>query len=121
MSTLRRGRAEPADYPPEQPAAALRWIRHSESIEMHADAAPLVAIGILMTHRLITRDQAFDLHGTASQHSRRKLRHIAEEIITTGDLAVTQEAIWTARGSLGTSSLLSRRPRDALCPYHLTG
>jgi hypothetical protein len=25
---------------------------------MHADAAPLVAIGNLMTHRLITRDQA---------------------------------------------------------------
>jgi hypothetical protein len=69
VSTLRRRRAEPADYPPEQPAAALRWIRHSESIEMRADATPLVAIGILMTHRLITRDQAFHLHGTASQHS----------------------------------------------------
>ncbi|MDT4959441.1 MAG: hypothetical protein QOD31_3240 [Pseudonocardiales bacterium] len=88
---------------------------------MHADAAPLVAIGILMTHWLITRDQAFDLHGTASQHSRRKLRDMAEDIITTGDLALNQEASWTARGSRGTSSLVSRRPRDSLYAYHLTG
>ncbi len=45
-----------------------------------------VAIGILMTRGLITREQAFDQLRTASQHLHRKLRDIAEDVIDTGEL-----------------------------------
>lgn len=45
-----------------------------------------VAIGILMTRKLATRQQAFDLLRIASQHSHIKLRDLAEYVIDTGTL-----------------------------------
>jgi transcriptional regulator with GAF, ATPase, and Fis domain len=44
------------------------------------------AIGILMSRHLVTREQAFDLLRTASQHGHRKLRDLAEQVIYAGDL-----------------------------------
>jgi GAF domain-containing protein len=45
-----------------------------------------VAIGILMTRKLTTRQQAFDLLRIASQHSHIKLHDLAEYVIDTGTL-----------------------------------
>lgn len=45
-----------------------------------------VAIGILMTRYLVTREAAFDLLRSASQHAHRKLRDIAAEVTETGAL-----------------------------------
>jgi ANTAR domain len=47
------------------------------------------AIGILMNAHLVTQDQAFSMLRTASQHSHRKLREIANEVIFTGSLGTT--------------------------------
>jgi AmiR/NasT family two-component response regulator len=44
------------------------------------------AIGILMASRKVTDDQAFDLLRAASQHTHRKLRDVAEDVIRTGEL-----------------------------------
>lgn len=44
------------------------------------------AIGVLMTSRRITDQQAFDQLRTASQHCHRKLRDIAAEVVLTGEL-----------------------------------
>jgi AmiR/NasT family two-component response regulator len=44
------------------------------------------AIGILMARHVITDDQAFDLLRICSQHSHRKLRDIAEDVVLTGVL-----------------------------------
>ena len=44
------------------------------------------AIGILMSQHRVTRDQAFDLLAAASQHSHRKLRDLADDVIQTGVL-----------------------------------
>lgn len=44
------------------------------------------AIGILMQSHKITDAQAFDLLRSASQHSHRKLREIAEDVVLTGAL-----------------------------------
>jgi GAF domain-containing protein len=44
------------------------------------------ATGILMTRKLTTRQQAFDLLRIASQHSHIKLRELAEYVIDTGAL-----------------------------------
>lgn len=46
------------------------------------------AIGILMSRHLLTREQAFERLQTASQHTNRKLRELAEDVIHTGDLSV---------------------------------
>ena len=45
-----------------------------------------IAVGILMTRRLLTSDQAFDLLRIASQHTHRKLRDIAADVAQTGTL-----------------------------------
>ena len=42
------------------------------------------AMGILMTRRQVTEDQAFDLLRVASQHTHRKLREIAHDVVITG-------------------------------------
>jgi hypothetical protein len=47
-----------------------------------------VAIGILMTRLLVTRDQAFDLLRVSSQHTNRKLRDVAQDVIDSGSLEV---------------------------------
>ena len=44
------------------------------------------AIGILMARLKITEDEAFDALRSASQHLHRKLRDVADEVVTTGDL-----------------------------------
>jgi hypothetical protein len=45
------------------------------------------AIGILMNAHLITQDEAFGMLRVASQHSHRKLREVANDVIFTGALA----------------------------------
>lgn len=44
------------------------------------------AIGILMVSMRLTEPQAFDALRMASQHSHRKLREVAEEVLLTGEL-----------------------------------
>ncbi|HEU5271136.1 MAG TPA: ANTAR domain-containing protein, partial [Jatrophihabitans sp.] len=44
------------------------------------------AMGILMARLRFTEEQAFDALRTASQHSHRKLRDVAEEVLLTGEL-----------------------------------
>jgi GAF domain-containing protein len=44
------------------------------------------AIGILMATKLLTKDQAFDLLRIESQHSHRKLRDVALDVMETGVL-----------------------------------
>jgi GAF domain-containing protein len=46
------------------------------------------AMGVLMTRRLVTAEQAFDLLRAASQHSHRKLREIAADVLDTGSLDI---------------------------------
>jgi hypothetical protein len=45
-----------------------------------------VAMGILMATQLVTKQQAFDVLRIASQHSHRKLRDVALDVIETGAL-----------------------------------
>lgn len=45
------------------------------------------AIGIVMTRRFVTQDEAFTLLRRASNNTNRKLREIAEDIVSTGDAA----------------------------------
>jgi hypothetical protein len=45
-----------------------------------------IAIGVLMSAQLVTREQAFDLLRMASQHSHRKLRDVAAQVAETGVL-----------------------------------
>jgi AmiR/NasT family two-component response regulator len=45
------------------------------------------AIGILMSQRRVDSQTAFDMLRTASQHTHRKLRDIAAEVVYTGALA----------------------------------
>lgn len=44
------------------------------------------AMGVLMASLRLTEDQAFDALRTVSQHSHRKLRDVAEEVLLTGQL-----------------------------------
>ena len=44
------------------------------------------AMGILMASQRLTEQQAFDALRTVSQHSHRKLREVAEEVLLTGEL-----------------------------------
>jgi ANTAR domain len=44
------------------------------------------AIGILMATRRLTEQQAFDALRVTSQHSQRKLRDVAEDVLLTGEL-----------------------------------
>jgi hypothetical protein len=45
-----------------------------------------VAVGVLMSRHTITQQQAFDLLRMSSQHSHRKLREVAADVVETGDL-----------------------------------
>jgi len=45
-----------------------------------------VALGVLMSARKVTQDQAFDLLRAASQNLHRKLRTVAAEVVETGTL-----------------------------------
>jgi hypothetical protein len=45
-----------------------------------------MALGILMAHRKVTQDDAFDLLRSASQNLHRKLRDVAIEVMETGTL-----------------------------------
>jgi ANTAR domain len=45
-----------------------------------------IALGILMAHRKVTHEHAFDLLRTASQNLHRKLRDVASEVMETGTL-----------------------------------
>jgi hypothetical protein len=45
-----------------------------------------IALGILMAHRKVTQDAAFDLLRSASQNLHRKLRDVAGEVLETGTL-----------------------------------
>jgi hypothetical protein len=72
-------------------AVALRAARRHEQVlnlhralETNRDIG--VAMGIVMAHRLVTREQAYDLLRRASQHSQRKLADIAAEVAETGVL-----------------------------------
>lgn len=55
------------------------------------------AIGVLMAMRKITYDQAFDLLKIASQHTHRKLAHIAEDVLDTGQLALPHVTVRAVR------------------------
>jgi hypothetical protein len=46
-----------------------------------------VAMGVIMTRQGVTEQAAFDLLREASQHSNRKLRDVADEVVLTGELA----------------------------------
>lgn len=46
------------------------------------------AIGVLMAHHKITREQAFDLLRLASQNTHRKLADIARDVVDTGALGI---------------------------------
>jgi hypothetical protein len=45
-----------------------------------------IAVGILMSQRKITKEQAFDLLRVASQQSNRKLRDLADDVVFTGTM-----------------------------------
>jgi hypothetical protein len=51
-----------------------------------------IAMGILMAHSKVTRDQAFDLLRIVSQHSHRKVADLATEIADTGKLPKLPDA-----------------------------
>lgn len=45
-----------------------------------------IALGIIMAGQKITEQQAFDLLRVASQHTHRKLREVADDVVLTGTL-----------------------------------
>lgn len=61
---------------------------HSANLETALESSREIgmALGILMAHRKITHEAAFDLLRTASQNLHRKLRDVAGEVMETGTL-----------------------------------
>lgn len=61
---------------------------HSANLETALESSREIgiALGILMAHRKITNEAAFDLLRTASQNLHRKLRDVASEVMETGTL-----------------------------------
>jgi hypothetical protein len=61
---------------------------HSANLETALQSSREIgmALGILMAHRKVTDDAAFDLLRTASQNLHRKLRDVASEVMETGTL-----------------------------------
>lgn len=51
---------------------------------LHSNREIGIAVGIIMAHRKLSRDDAFNVLRVASQHSNRKLHHLAIEITDTG-------------------------------------
>lgn len=71
--------------------AALRAAQgQAEAAQLHdalrTNRDIALAMGIIMAHRLVTRDEAFDLLRRASQRSHRKLAEIAADVAETGIL-----------------------------------
>ena len=58
-----------------------------------------VAMGILMQQHGISRDTAFDVLRTASQHSNRKLAEVAREVADTGILAAPHHRAGSVKGA----------------------
>ena len=61
---------------------------HSANLETALQSSREIgmALGILMAHRKITHEHAFDLLRSASQNLHRKLRDVAAEVMETGTL-----------------------------------
>jgi hypothetical protein len=61
---------------------------HSANLETALQSSREIgmALGILMAHRKVTHEQAFDLLRSASQNLHRKLRDVAGEVMETGTL-----------------------------------
>jgi hypothetical protein len=62
--------------------------RRADHLEVALESSRLIgmAMGVLMSSRLLTADQAFEALRRASQHTGRKLRDIAREVTDTGVL-----------------------------------
>jgi GAF domain-containing protein len=62
--------------------------RKTDNLEVALESSRQIgtAIGILMSSRLITADRAFDELRTVSQHTHRKIRDVAAEVMETGAL-----------------------------------
>jgi hypothetical protein len=61
---------------------------HSANLETALQSSREIgmALGILMAHRKVTQEHAFDLLRSASQNLHRKLRDVASEVMETGTL-----------------------------------
>jgi hypothetical protein len=66
--------------------AALREQTQSLAIGLESNRLIGTAIGIVMANRRTTYGVAFDMLKTCSQHTNRKLRQIADEVVLTGEL-----------------------------------
>ncbi|MDQ1731551.1 MAG: hypothetical protein QOK10_1710 [Pseudonocardiales bacterium] len=66
--------------------AAEREENHNLRAALESNREIGVAMGILMATQFVTKQQAFDILRIASQHSHRKVRDIALEVIETGAL-----------------------------------
>lgn len=78
-----------------------------------------VAVGILMTRHLASKQQAFDLLRVASQDLQRKLADVAQDVIESGDLAYpVQHALGSARRAAGhaLADPAVRTPRSVKSP-----
>ena len=76
---------------PPRPATLIALLAaedHSANLETALASSREIgmALGILMAHRKITNEAAFDLLRTASQNLHRKLRDVASEVMETGTL-----------------------------------
>jgi hypothetical protein len=62
--------------------------RKADNLEVALDSSRQIgmAIGILMSSRLLTADRAFDELRRVSQHMHRKIRDVAAEVMETGAL-----------------------------------
>ncbi len=70
-------------------AVAMSSAQREEHLERKAETRDLIgrAKGILMAHRKITGEEAFELLVATSQHANEKLRDIAAEVVRRGDLS----------------------------------
>ncbi|MDQ2837895.1 MAG: GAF and ANTAR domain-containing protein [Actinomycetota bacterium] len=67
-------------------SARVRDQVHNLQAALESNREIGIAIGILMSRHRITQQQGFDLLRMASQHSQRKLRDIAGDVVETGML-----------------------------------
>jgi GAF domain-containing protein len=84
-------RIEQASVYADHVAIALTVLRAQNKVEnlriaLDTNREIAIAMGILMSRRGITSDQAFEILRTHSQHHHRKLHEIAEEVALTGDM-----------------------------------
>jgi GAF domain-containing protein len=66
--------------------AAVRSNNENLHLALESNRDIGAAMGILMATKLVTKQQAFDLLRIASQHTHRKLRDVALEVLDTGVL-----------------------------------